>query len=106
MEATQKPQSPSPRTALTFPFRQLPYELQLMIVRESVVSSTPIEVGWLPDAPESQIILGNPGSHDGRATGAILHTCRDFAQDDDLHRCYYENNVFELVELRGLTIFL
>ena len=77
--------------ASAFPFKSLPYELQLMIAKEALLAPSPIVVGtrintWNSSAEEELATRG---------TSAVLRTCRDFASGD-LYRHYYSNNVFEL----------
>lgn len=72
------------------PIRELPYELQLMISRECVLSSVPILVGqtisrWHLD-PKEEIEV--------RSCGSMLRVSKDFRKE--LYHCYYEENTFEL----------
>ncbi|MCJ1285890.1 hypothetical protein MMC26_005232 [Xylographa opegraphella] len=74
------------QTASTFPFDKLLPEIQLLIAKESVYSTTPVAIGCPPGS------LSRPG---GYAAG-ILRTCRAFNREY-LYKLFYENNVFELM---------
>ena len=85
MEAP-RPSNLKDKTASTFPFDQLAYEIQLMIAKDSVFSATPVAVGCPPGS------LSRPGGY----AGGILHTCCAFNRED-LCKLFYENNVFEIM---------
>ena len=81
--------------ASTFPLTKLPYEIQLLIAKESLISAKPVVVGNA---------LRQPGQLDGLTAGAILRTCSAFNMED-LIRHFYENSVFEIVNCKWKNFF-
>ena len=72
------------------PIRTLPYELQLLIVRECVLSPIPIVVGqtiarWHSDIEEGIEV---------KSCSSMLRVSKGFRKE--LYRFYYQENVFEL----------
>ncbi|KAI4150842.1 MAG: hypothetical protein LQ340_003865 [Diploschistes diacapsis] len=83
--------SPQDTAPASFPFTRLPYELQLLIAKQAVLSPTPIVVGTRINTSS----VDPAAERASRRAGAMLGTCRDFSTGE-LRRHYYRNNVFEL----------
>ncbi|MCJ1418279.1 hypothetical protein MMC32_004626 [Xylographa parallela] len=86
MTEALRPSNLKDRMASTFPFDQLAPEIQLMIAKESVFSTTSVAVGCPPGS------LSRPGGY----AGGILLTCSAFHRED-LCQLFHEKNVFELM---------